>query len=310
MKKRFLPPMLKGDHIWCQLLSEPRGGSDLAGLLTRATREGDRWLLSGSKIWTTGGNHADYGACLARTDPGVPKHSGLTMFAVNMKQPGVTVSPVRLADRSAHFCQEYLDDVVVPAEDVIGRVNDGWRVTTTMLMHERAAIGRGWDYGKERTRTAEHLTLSTELVDFVRQAGIAEDSRVRQLLGEIWVIDALMTLTPRHVAAGMASGALPEHSAAILKLMSGKAGARRTELVSQLAGAFGVASPRDTVLPRAILEAGLQRVTHHNIGGGTGEMQANTVAERVLGLPREPSPDRELPFDQIRHNVVRPRPQP
>src|ERR1700759_4948771 len=113
MKKRFLPPMLRGDHIWCQLLSEPSGGSDLAGLLTRATRDGDRWLLSGSKIWTTGGNQADYGACLARTDPEVPKHSGLTMFAVNMKQPGVTVSPVRLADRSAHFCQEYLDDVVV-----------------------------------------------------------------------------------------------------------------------------------------------------------------------------------------------------
>jgi alkylation response protein AidB-like acyl-CoA dehydrogenase len=230
------------------------------------------------------------------------------MFAVNMKQTGVTVSPVRLADRSAHFCQEFLDNVVVPAEDVIGGVNEGWRVATTMLMHERAAIGRGWDYGKERTRTAEHLMLSTELVDFVRQIGVAEDPHVRQLLGEIWVIDALMTLTPQHVAAGMASGALPAHSAAILKLMSGKAGARKAELVSQLAGAFGVASPRDAVLPRAIVEAGLQRVTHHNIGGGTGEMQANTVAERVLGLPREPAPDRELPFNQIRHNAVRPHP--
>jgi alkylation response protein AidB-like acyl-CoA dehydrogenase len=309
MKKRFIPPMLRGDHVWCQLLSEPSGGSDLAGLLTRATREGDTWLLNGSKIWTTGGNHADYGACLARTDSAVPKHSGLTMFAVNMKQPGVTVFPVRLADRSAHFCQEYLDDVVVPADDVIGFVNEGWRVATTMLMYERAAIGRGWDYGKERTRTAEHLTLSTELVEFVQQAGLAEDAHVRQVLGEIWVIDALMRLTPQHVSAGMAAGELPVHSAAILKLMSGKAGARRTELVSQLAGAFGVASPRDTALPREILDAGLQRVTQHNIGGGTGEMQANTVAERVLGLPREPAPDRELPFDQIRHNAARSGPR-
>lgn len=303
MKRRLIPPMLSGDHIWCQLLSEPSGGSDLAGLLTRATLDGDRWLLNGSKIWTTGGNHADFGACLARTDPGVPKHSGLTMFAVNMKQPGVTVAPVRLADRSAHFCQEFLDDVVVPIEDVIGNVNEGWRVATTMLMYERAAIGRGWDYGKERTRTAEHLRLSTELVDFVRQAGVADDAHVRQVLGEIWVIDALMTLTPQHVAAGMAAGALPAHSAAILKLMSGKAGARKTALISELAGAFGVAAPTDSVIPRAVLEAGLQRVTHHNIGGGTGEMQANTVAERVLGLPREPAPDRDLPFEQLRHNA-------
>ena len=308
MKKRFIPPMLRGEHIWCQLLSEPSGGSDLAGLLTRATRDGETWLINGSKVWTTGGNHADYGACLARTNPDVPKHSGLTMFAVNMKQPAVTVSPIRLADRSAHFCQEYLDDVVVPDADVIGDVNDGWRVATTMLMHERAAIGRGWDYGKERARAAEHLTLSTELVDFVRQTGRATDPHVRQVLGELWVLDALLMLTPQHVAAGMASGALPAHSAAILKLMSGKAGARRTALVSQLAGPAGVAAPVDSVLPHAVLEAGLQRVTHHNIGGGTGEMQANTVAERVLGLPREPAPDRELPFNQLRHNSVHPGP--
>jgi alkylation response protein AidB-like acyl-CoA dehydrogenase len=306
MKKRFIPPMLRGEHIWCQLLSEPSGGSDLAGLLTRATSDGDVWLLNGSKIWTTGGNQADFGACLARTDPGVPKHAGLTMFAVNMKQPGVTVSPVRLADRSAHFCQEFLDDVVVPAADVIGNVNEGWRVATTMLMQERAAIGRGWDYGKERARASEHLTPSTELVEYVRQAGIADDAHVRQLLGEIWVMDALMKVTPPHVAAGMASGALHPHSAAILKLMSGKAGGRRSALLSQLAGASGVAALVDAALPQAIRDAGLHRVTHHNIGGGTGEMQANTVAERVLGLPREPAPDRELPFDQLRHNAARP----
>jgi alkylation response protein AidB-like acyl-CoA dehydrogenase len=226
------------------------------------------------------------------------------MFAVDMRQPGVTVSPVRLADRSAHFCQEYLDDVVVPAEDVIGKVNEGWRVATTMLMHERAAIGRGWDYGKERGRASEQLTLSTELVDFVRQAGVAGDSHVRQLLGEIWVLDALMALTPQHVATGMAAGTLHPQSAAILKLMSGKAGARRTALVSQLAGAAGVAAQIDATLPHAIRDAGLQRVTHHNVGGGTGEMQANTIAERVLGLPREPAPDRELPFDQLRHNTM------
>jgi alkylation response protein AidB-like acyl-CoA dehydrogenase len=304
VKRKFIPPMLRGDHIWCQLLSEPSGGSDLAGLLTQATRDGDVWRINGSKIWTTGGNHADYGACLARTNPEVSKHAGLTMFAVDMKQPGVTVVPLRLADRSAHFCQEYLDDVIVPADDTIGEVNDGWRVTTTMLMHERAAVGNGWDYGKERAKATEHLTLATDLVDFVRQTGRADDPHARQLLGEIWVLDALVTLTPQRVAAGMASGALPGYAAAIVKLMSGKVGARRTALLSELAGPLGVAGPHDGDVPHAVREAGLERVTHHNIGGGTGEMQSNTVAERLLGLPREPSPDRELPFNQIRHNTL------
>jgi len=306
VKRRCIPPMLRGDHIWCQLLSEPSGGSDLAGLLTRATRDGEVWLLNGSKIWTTGGNHADFGACLARTDSDVPKHAGLTMFIVDMKQPGMTVMPLRLADGSAHFCQEYLDDVVVPAQDVIGDVNDGWRVTTTMLRHERAAIGRGWDYGKERARASEHLSLSTAVADFVRDAGLASDPHARQLLGELWVLEALMKVTPPQVAAGMASGALPSHAAAIVKLMSGKTGARRTALLSELAGPLGVAAERDAEVAFAVRKAGLERVTLHNIGGGTGEMQANTIAERLLGLPRVPSPDRELPFNQLRHNTPRP----
>jgi len=310
VKRRFIPPMLRGDHIWCQLLSEPSGGSDLAGLLTRATRDGDVWLLSGSKIWTTGGNHADYGACLARTDSEVPKHAGLTMFAVDMTQPGMTVVPLRLADRSAHFCQEYLDSVVVPVAATIGDVNDGWRVATTMLMHERAAVGRGWDYGKERARAVEHLTLSTTLVEFVRRAGLASDAHIRQLLGEIWVLDALMTLTPQRVASGMASGALPGHAAAIAKLVIGKAGARRTALLSELAGPLGVAAPVAGDVPFAVRDAGLQRVTSHSIGGGTSEMQANAVAERLLGLPREPSPDRDLPFNQVRHNATPRAPEP
>ena len=171
-------------------------------------------------------------------------------------------------------------------------------------MHERAAVGNGWDYGKERAKATEHLTLSANLVDFVRQIGRAQDPHARQLLGEIWVLDALMTLTPQRVAAGMASGALPGYAAAILKLMTGKVGARRTALLSELAGPLGVATALAGDVPHAVREAGLERVTHHNIGGGTGEMQANTVAERLLGLPREPSPDRELPFNQLRHNTV------
>ena len=307
LNARFIPPMLRGDHLWCQLLSEPSGGSDLAGLLTTATRDGDVWRLNGSKVWTTGGNHADYGACLARTDPDVPKHAGLTMFIVDMKQPGMTILPLQLADRSVHFCQEYLDDVVVPVGDTIGDVDDGWRVTTTMLMHERSAIGRGWDYGKARAEATDALTLSPALADWARSEGLASDPHVRQILGELWVLDALMPLTSKRIAAGLQSRALAGHAAAIVKLMSGKVGSRRLALLSELAGPLGVALPPDAggdETPVALRDVGLDRVTLHSIGGGTAEMQANAIAERHLGLPREATPDRELPFSQIRHNTV------
>ena len=139
LKKQYIPRILNGDHIWCQFLSEPSGGSDLAGLLTRAERDGDTWRLNGSKIWTTGGNYSDYAICLARTNLEVPKHSGLTMFIVPVKSPGITVVPLRLLDGSVDFCQEYIEDAVIPVGNVVGAVNDGWRVATTLMMNERSA---------------------------------------------------------------------------------------------------------------------------------------------------------------------------
>ncbi len=148
LKREFIPRILNGEHIWAQLLSEPSGGSDLAGVLTRATQDGETWVINGAKIWTTAGNHCDYALCLARTDPEKPKHAGLTMFVVPMHSPGMTVRPLRRLDGEADFCQEFIDDVSVPAVNVIGAVNDGWRVATTLMMNERTAIGRGWSPGR------------------------------------------------------------------------------------------------------------------------------------------------------------------
>ena len=305
LKRRFIPKILDGDEMWCQLLSEPSGGSDLAGLLTRAVRDGDSWILNGSKVWTTGGNACDYGICLARTDPDVPKHAGLTMFAVDMHQPGITIVPLKLVDGGGDFCQEYLDDVVVPAENVIGEVNDGWRVTTIHLMHERAGVARGWHYGVGRSAAAQHVELSQDVVELLRESGRADDPHARQLAAEVWVLDALMSLTSQRIGARIGSGQVPGYAAALPKLMTGKIGERRTALLSELAGPAGVAAGGDGVsaLP-GVRRAGITRVTSHNIGGGTGEMQANAVAERMLGLPREPSVDRELPFSQLLHNTV------
>lgn len=300
LKRRLVPRMLRGDDIWCQLLSEPSSGSDLAGLLTRAERDGDGWRLNGSKIWTTGGNYSQYAVCLARTDPHVPKHAGLTMFVVPMDAPGVTVSPVQLSDGTVDFCQEHLDDVRVPADAVLGEVDDGWRVATTMMTNERRAIGRGWSMA---ARPGEHeqrgIELTPTLLDLARETGRDQDSAVRELIGEQWVLRAVHAQTTKRVVAAMASGALPGHGAALIKALAAMVEVRNGEID------LAVAGPRAAAWPPGSAERwGHHRLSSHDIGGGTTEMQRNAIAERLLGLPREPATDRELPFDQLRQNTV------
>jgi alkylation response protein AidB-like acyl-CoA dehydrogenase len=300
LKRRFIPRILRGEDIWCQFLSEPSGGSDLAGLLTRAERDGDTWRINGAKIWTTGGNYSDYAICLARTDPEVPKHAGLTMFIIPVHTSGVTVSPLRLLDGSADFCQEFLDDVVIPADHVIGEVNDGWRVATTLMVNERTAVGRGWSLGGRRGESQDRgIELDTQLLELARAVGRDRDPHVRVLIGERWVLMAVQAQTVTRVSAAMRAGELPGHAAAVLKAMSGVAGERTGEIDLEVAGARAAAWPPGPASPW-----GVHRLSSHGIGGGTTEMQRNAIAERLLGLPREPSNDRELPFSQLRHNTV------
>jgi alkylation response protein AidB-like acyl-CoA dehydrogenase len=299
LKKRYIPGMLRGDHIWCQLLSEPSGGSDLAGVLTRATLRGDKWILNGSKVWTTGGDKSDYGLCLVRTDPTVPKHAGLTWFVVDMKAPGVTITPLTLIDGGVDFCQEFLDDVEVPEDHVVGEVNDGWTVATSHLAHERAGMARGWHIGLRMVGEGEHIELPDTLIRLARDLGLAKDPQARRLVGETLVLDVVRTLTTRRVSAGVASGALSPAAGAVSSLMNARTNIKRSALTSELAGPTAVAVPAGGKGPRW----GLHRVTTHRIGGGTLEMLLNNVAERVLGLPREPGPARDTPFNQLRHNA-------
>jgi alkylation response protein AidB-like acyl-CoA dehydrogenase len=142
-KLRHIPAMLRGDEMWVQFLSEPSGGSDLAGLVTRATRDGDVFVLNGSKIWSTWAFRSDYAMCLARTDWHAPKHRGLTMFILKIHQPGVEVQQIKMSNRTAEFCQEFFDDVPIPVADVVGEINDGWTVASRLLFHERDAVGGG-----------------------------------------------------------------------------------------------------------------------------------------------------------------------
>jgi alkylation response protein AidB-like acyl-CoA dehydrogenase len=299
LKTRYIPAMLKGEHIWCQLLSEPSGGSDLAGVQTRAERRGDTWVLNGSKVWTTGGSESDMGICLARTDPTVPKHAGLTMFIVDMRAPGVTIRPLRLIRGNSDFCQEFLDDVEVPADHVVGAVNGGWTVAGTHLAAERAGMAKGWHAGMRRAVEADHLELDPRVVARVRELGLADDPQARQLAGQVFVLDAIAVLTNRRVARGIRDGVLPPTAGAVPSLMAARTDAWRTALMSALTGPAGVAAAAEDGL-----ETGYNRVCVHRIGGGTLETQLNSVSERYLGLPREPSFDRDVPFNQLRHNAM------
>jgi alkylation response protein AidB-like acyl-CoA dehydrogenase len=294
-KLHYIQRVLRAEDQWCQLLSEPSGGSDLAGALTRAVRDGDEWIITGGKIWTSAGNFCNLGVCLARTNPEAPKHAGLTMFILPMDALGVTVQPLTLIGGDADFCQEFFDDVRVPAENVIGEVNNGWSVATTLLVNERTAASRP----TRRNSDEAGIVFNRDLLDEARQHGRADDSHVRALIGEAWVLTAVMDLTTKRVSAAIRSGELPGQAAAILKAMVGSAGVRNGEIALEIGGTSSIAWPED-----APSRGGVRRLTSQNIGGGTTEMQLNGVAERLLGLPREPSEDRTLPFNQLRHNTM------
>ncbi len=298
LKTLYIPAMLRGEHMWCQLLSEPSGGSDLFGLLTRAEKRGDKWVINGSKVWTSGGHFCDYGICLARTDPAVPKHQGLTMFIVDMRAPGVTINPIQLVRGGSHFCQEFFDDVEIPEDHVVGEVNGGWTVAQTHLAQERISMARGWHIGLRTPAKAETIEVQTSYLDTARQLGLEKDRHARALIGEAIAIDAVYAMTTARVGKGIRSGALPPTSGALSSLMAANTAVRRTALLSELVGPAGVA-----VLPGEEEPViGMDRVCTHRIGGGTTEMQRNIISERHLELPREPSLDRNLPFNQLKHN--------
>ena len=303
LKKRYIPAILKGEHIWCQLLSEPSGGSDLAGLTTKAERRGEGWILNGSKVWTTGGLDCDMGICLARTDPSVPKHAGLTMFIVDMRAPGMTITPLKLIRGNVDFCQEFLDDVEVPADHVVGEVNEGWKVASTQLAAEKAGMARGWHMGKKAAVESEEIKLSPDYIELARSLDVADDPLARQTIGEAFVLDAVHKLTTRRVAVGIRQQTLPVTAGTVSSLMAALCDTRRSALMSAITGPEGVSVAAGGDGP----VWGLSRVCTHRIGGGTTEMQRNGVSERFLGLPKEPSDaeDRSVPFNQRKVNADR-----
>jgi alkylation response protein AidB-like acyl-CoA dehydrogenase len=299
-KVRHIPAMLRGDELWVQFLSEPSGGSDLAGLVTRATRDGDVFILNGSKIWSSGAFRSDYSLCLARTDWQVPKHRGLTMFILKIHQPGVEIQQIKMVNGTAEFCQEFFDDVPVPIADVIGEVNDGWTVASRLLYHERNAVGGGSPFVSGLPNAgASPGGQRTDLLDLARATGQADDLRVRQLVAEARINDRVQGQLVERVATGIRTGDFPGPAGALPRLFAATNGERHfdigLEIAGSRAGAWLEGDPDSWGVDYLIRQG-------FSLGGGSNEMQRNIISERVLGMPREYAADRDKPFDEVRHN--------
>jgi alkylation response protein AidB-like acyl-CoA dehydrogenase len=299
-KLRHLPAILRGEELWVQFLSEPSGGSDLAGCLTRADRDGDVFIMNGSKIWSSAAFASDYAMCLARTNWDVPKHRGLTMFIVKIHQPGIQVEQIRQVDGSMEFCQEFFDDVAIPASDVVGEVDDGWTVATRLLVHERNAVGGGSPYTSGRSSGHDTGSDDDDLVEMARSAGQATNAHARQLVAEARIRQLVGGQLIRRVTQGVTAGKMLPPAGSLLKLYSATNVMRRYEIGLELAGEGAAAWPVDTDTPaRRLSEATLWR-QGLSLGGGSNEIQRNIISERLLGMPRELAADRDVPYREVR----------
>jgi alkylation response protein AidB-like acyl-CoA dehydrogenase len=294
-KAAHVPRILAGEEMWVQLLSEPSGGSDLAGMLTRAERVGDSYVLNGQKIWSTAAQHADYAMCAARTNWDVPKHKGVSMFIVDLNDPGIEIRPIRQINEGSEFCEEFLTDVTVPAGSLVGAENDGWRVTRGLIEIEHEYVGRSGDGGAPTQGGVE------DLIGLARVRGLEHDQGTRRQIADIHARRVVQAVTSARIANAMESGERDKSYGSVLKLLSTDLLQRRTEVALAIAGSNGIAWPARSDDDKAWSLAYLTSRSF-SIAGGTTEVQRNNVGERTLGLPREPSVDHDIPFKQVRRN--------
>jgi alkylation response protein AidB-like acyl-CoA dehydrogenase len=301
-KQRHIPAILKGEEIWMQLLSEPSGGSDVAGALTTAVRDGDEWVLNGSKVWTTGAWWSDWGLCLARTNWDVPKHRGLTVFMLPIDQPGIEVHRIEMLNGNKEFCQEFLTDVRVPDSDRIGDVDQGWTVGTRWMFHERMLMNSA--YVTMPPGSIHGSGAGATMLDAARDAGRLDDPVARDLVGEARMLDVVGDALKHRVAQGIVTQTMSDQSSAIARLFHGFLTTRRPDILMELAGPTAAAWTDGDGEPSTAGNDFLMRQVAA-IGGGTLEMARNVISERVLGMPREPNFDRDVAF----RDVPRSRPQ-
>jgi alkylation response protein AidB-like acyl-CoA dehydrogenase len=288
------------------MLSEPTGGSDLAGAITRATRDGDRFVVNGSKVWTSQADFSDMAVLLVRTNWDVPKHRGLSMLIVSLDSPGLTIQPLRLVSGGTGFCQEFFDEVPVPVSDVLGEVDDGWNVATRLLVHERNTVGGGSAFHSMSVGTGAGSIggPGSGPVELARSTGRGSDPVARRMAAEVHVLSRVSGQLAARVAQGMALGNLPPAAGSILRLFNSVVGLRSSDVGMDIAGPSAVAWPADLSAPGSALGLGYLGRQGGSMASGTAEIQRNIIGERVLGLPREPALDRDLPFNEVRHNAM------
>lgn len=287
-KQRYVQKALMGEEIWCQLFSEPSAGSDVAGLKTRAVKDGDEWVINGQKVWTSGAHYSDYGILLVRTDPKVPKHKGLTMFIVNMKQPGVEVRPIHQASGGREFNEVYFTDVRIPDKDRLGDVGAGWKVALVTLMNERLAVGGspGPDWG--------------EIMAYARQQGTMTDQAFREKLADWYVAAQGYKLTKFRTQTALSRGQTPGPENSIGKIITANHLQDICNSAIEMQDHYGIINEQDRMPADAIFQQSFMWAPGLRIAGGTDEILKNIIAERVLGLPQDVRVDKDLPFDQMK----------
>ena len=287
-KKRYVAPALTGEEIWCQLFSEPAAGSDVAGVKTRAVKDGDEWVINGQKVWTTGAQFSDYGILLTRTDPKAVKHKGLTMFIVNMKDPAVEVRPIHQASGGREFNEVYFTDLRVPDSDRLGEVGQGWKVAIVTLMNERLAVGGspGPDW--------------SEIMDYAREQGTMGDAAFRAKLADWYVAAQGYKLTKFRTQTALSKGETPGPESSIGKIITANHLQDICNSAIEMQDHYGIMSDTDTMPQDALFQQSFMWAPGLRIAGGTDEILKNIIAERVLGLPQDTRVDKDVPFDELK----------
>ena len=328
--QRFIPNMLYGREIWCQLFSEPGAGSDLAGIQTRAVKSGDEWIVNGQKVWTSGAQFARWGILVARTDPDVPKHQGITYFVIDMHQDGVEVRPLKEMTGGATFNEVFFTDARVPDADVIGTVNGGWMVAVTTLAHERRSLGAGGGGGGggfqigrgELDKKCSEVTQSSGrggggmgavfggggdpkmLVGLAKSMGRTEDPTIRQQVAYTYSIMEIARMTGMRAKAKAAKGDAPGPEVSTGKLAASRIIRNLRETAMHILGPQGMLYGDDAPMGGFVQQMALFAPAV-SIAGGSDEIQRNIIGERVLGLPSEPRIDKEVPFKELKVGTQR-----
>jgi alkylation response protein AidB-like acyl-CoA dehydrogenase len=291
-KRRYVPRALAGEEIWCQLFSEPAAGSDLAGLRTRSTRDGDRWTINGQKIWTSGAHFSDWGVIVTRSDPAAPKHKGLTYFFLDMHSPGIEVRRIKQISGASNFNEVYFTNVVVPDAQRLGAVGQGWGVSITTLMNERLAVGdtRGPDI-EEIFALARAIRLE--------DGPAIDNAAVRERLADWYVRTQGLRYTRFRAMTALSRGETPGPEASIGKIVSASKAQDIASFAMDLMDMGGAVLDPEVAPMRAAFQEALLYSPGGRIAGGTDEILRNIIAERVLGLPPDIRVDKDLPFSDV-----------